>query len=127
MKIELKNIDFKYLYEWLVDQTLETPPTIDKIIQDLKPQYIKAFKKYQDEKQEFRTGEKVLFRFSLKHDWIEGKIHKVSRLANGQYRYIIKYEEDAQDYHYDNCNEIVDGKVMEYTNPMTKKNIRKFR
>lgn len=114
MKIELKNIDFKYLYEWLIDNTDISTPSLGSIIHEqLKPQYEKAFLKYQDEKQEFKKHDKVKFKWVGRgHDWLEGRIHTVSRLANGQYRYIIQYDDDWEAYNF--------------TNPLTKKNIKKY-
>jgi len=134
MKIDLKNTDFKYLYE-LCDKTFSKGSGYGDeirriIVEELKPQYNKAFVKYQNEKQEFNQGERVLFRWSLKDDWKEGKIYKITRLSNGQYKYTISYKEYAQDHHYDNGDEIDNNGLIPlvtgYTNPMTKKNIKKF-
>jgi hypothetical protein len=127
MKINLKNTEFKRLYEWMELQCMDG--SIENILEKtLKPQYDKAFNKYQAEKQAFKPKEKVKFRFYTKTwtfggansrrventDWIDGFIYKVSRLASGQYRYIIAYEDDDM--------EGVVGKYR-YTNPLTKKNI----
>ena len=56
MKIELKNTEFKELYEWLIDHTDISTLKIGSIVHEkLKPQYEKAFKKHQNEKQEFKV------------------------------------------------------------------------
>lgn len=125
MKIELKNTEFKILYEFLKNLSYEEEelPIHTIVFKELGPQYDEAFNKYNDEKQEFNKNEKVLFRWSKKNDWIEGKIYKISKLANGQYKYIIIYEDDITDYSYNNQDKIV-GKC--YTNPMAKKNIKKY-
>ncbi len=114
------------------------------IVKELKPQYDKAFLKHQNEKQAFKLKEKIKFRFgsykweqlggtfsSLERvendDWIDGVIHKVSRTASGQYKYVIKYLEPADDYHFDMGQ--IDRKTkmgINFTNPITEKNIRKI-
>ena len=138
MTIELKNTDFKELYEFLIEINKKYPEAIKQflydgenikriIFEELQPQYNEAFLKYKDETQLFNKGERVLFRWSLKHDWTTGKIYKVSRLANGQHKYTISYKENAQDYHYDSNYKVdKNGMVTEYTNPMTNKNIKKY-
>lgn len=137
MQIELKNTDFKHLYEWLKDNINSSIPIYSIITQQLKPQYERAFLKYKNEEQKFDKNEKIQFRFGMTRwgkegkventDWIDGKIYKVSRLANGQYKYIIKYTEDADDYHKDIGQIDKNGMGISYTNPMTEKNIRKFK
>ena len=83
--------------------------------------------KYKDETQLFNKGEKVLFRWSLKHSWEEGKVKQVSRLANGQYRYILSYKTFVQDNYDDNSDNVDNDQITtQYTNPMTKKNIKKY-
>ena len=129
MTIELKNTDFKELYEWIINHTDISTPVIGEIIhKELKPQYEEAFLKYKDEIQLFKKSEKVWFRKSIRHDWKEGRVYKISRLANGQYKYIISYKESAEDY-YENGDEVdgdeVDGDRM-VTGLMTKKNIKKY-
>ncbi len=129
MKIELKNTDFKVLCEWL--ESLSPPsiigdcgkadcPELIKNIFDnqLKPQYDTAFLKYKDEEQKFEVRDRVEF---IHHgDKESGKIVNVSRLANGKFRYKIKYK------YISNVDE--DGKE-EYsytTKHFTEKNIRKI-
>ena len=137
MKIELKNTDFKELYEFICETIKKHPSTLQcwlfdganiiRILeQGLKPQYQKAFLKYQNEIQEFKPRQKVKFRFNSKSEWLDGFIHKVGRLANGQYRYTIGYKDTAEDYHYDNGDKVINGMIINYTNPMTKKNIKKI-
>lgn len=130
MKIEIKNTDFKYLYEQ-IDKVFAPnsghPPQVREILlKQLKPQYEKAFRKYEKEEQLFEKGEKVNFRFAGNPEMHEGFVHKVSRLANGQYRYVIKYFEEAEDYHYEMEQVDKDGRGYAFTNPMTKKNIFKI-
>lgn len=117
MKIELKNTEFKALYEWLKDEISPNDKDIGPIVhKKLKPQYEKAFLKYQDEKQQFRKHDKIEFKFVGRgQGWWEGRIHTVSRLANGQYRYIIQYD-DVDEY---------SEETYRFTNPLTKKNIRR--
>lgn len=116
MKIELKNTDFKKLYEWLVDHTDVSTPIIGEIIHDeLKPQYEEAFLKYKNEKQEFDIGDRV--EFGKKNE--RGKIVKISRLSNGQYRYTIEYH--FVDIDEDKNEESLTGQIL-----LTKKNIRKI-
>lgn len=127
MKIELKNTDFKALYEWLVNHTDISTPVIGEIIDEqLRPQYEKAFLRYQDETQKFKLTEKVQFRWPRDKNLWNGIIYKVSRLSNGQYKYIIKYLEPADDYHHDIGQIDEDGNGYNFTNPMVEKNIRKL-
>jgi hypothetical protein len=123
MKIELKNTDFKQLFEFL-DESPDTMP-IDNIIESLRKQYDKAFNKYQNEKQEFNIGEKVKFKWP--NDWLlwDGVIKKVSQLANGKYKYIVEYEDHYDDVDGDENREVINGMVKRLTNPLTKKNIIK--
>ena len=120
MKIELKNTEFKELYEFLKQLSYEEEElNIHSIVFDkLKSQYDKAFNKYKDEKQEFKLKEKVKFQCWDEDEWDNGFIHKVSRLANGQYKYVIGYKDDNE------YNQLMNEKYS-YTNPLTKKNIRK--
>lgn len=121
MQIELKNTDFKYLYELCNKVFCKGSGWGDEIrriiVKDLKPQYEKAFLKYQNEKQEFKVRQRVKFHWPNDTNWWEGTIYKVSRLASGQYKYVIKYK-DENEY-----NQLFEKKYS-YTNPMTKKNIR---
>ena len=136
MKIELKNTDFKLLYEFLRELSYEEKElNIHQIVfNTLKPQYDKAFNKYKGEKQKFEVGEKVKFRFQTyvwanasnnwntkieNLDWIDGTVEKVFRRADGKYMYVIKYKDEAGDEFSKYC----DG--YNYTNRMTEKNIRK--
>ena len=100
MKIELKNTSFKYLYEQMSLGNYPDADLLHIIEEELKPQYDKAFLKYQDEKQEFQVREKVQFKWPGS-DWYNGTISKVNRLSNGQYTYIVRYLEPAEDWHYD--------------------------
>lgn len=88
MQIELKNTDFKDLYEWLLENTDISTPIIGEIIhEELKPQYEKAFLKYKDEKQKFNVGDKV--RFDKGEN--TGIVVNVTRLQNGKFKYGIEY------------------------------------
>lgn len=119
MKIELKNTEFKSLYEWLINHTDISTPIIGEIIHNtLKSQYDKAFNKYKDEKQEFQIGDKVASKDY--GDKEEGKIIHISRLANGKFRYKIEYKyiSDIDDDGYKTY-----GKTAKY---FTKKNIKKI-
>lgn len=125
MKLELNNRDCKLLLEHLIGLYPTNNLKLDKIINEsLIPQYNKLFTRYRNERQEFFSGEEVMFRkgkfayeteggtFSIPHkvenkEWIKGVIAKVFRLQNGQYKYIISY-----------------GRNLE-TSPLTNKNIRK--
>lgn len=125
MKIELKNTDFKYLYKFLENNVLkadgfwENQDKINSIIMELKPQYEKAFLKYKDEKQKFNVGDKV--EFGRPNEKTNGKIIKVSRLANGKYKYLVQYKYQS-DIDEDTGEEIFDnGKTY-----LTEKNIRKI-
>ncbi len=132
MKIEIKNTDFKYLVEFMQSYCCDVDPgLLDQIWHEtLKPQYDKAFLKYQDEKQEFKHGEIVKFKTTGQtwKDAQSGVIHKIFKKANGQYKYMIKYtvkemvyEEDYETGEYFEKEEI---DVERYTNPLTKKNIK---
>ena len=137
MKIEIKNQNFRRIM-----MALENCNKFDDIkdiyYKELQPQYEKAFLKYQKEKQTFKIGQKVKFRSSSwfwnifnkkveNDDWIDGSIYKVSRLSSGKYKYIIKYLEPLRDYHYevDQIDKNT-GNGINYTNPITEKNIRKI-
>ena len=129
MKIELKNTDFKQLFEFL-DDCPDTMP-VDDIIENLRKQYDKAFNKYQNEKQKFEIGENIEFKISSwpkpNGTWKNGIIKKVSRRADGKYRYIIEYEDFAEDYDLDNEDELIQNSMVKReTNPLTEKNIRKI-
>ncbi len=108
MKIELKNTDFKLLVEWMELQCMDGDigHIFDKC---LKPQYNKAFHKYQNEEQKFKCWSD--------DEWGIGFVHKVFRLANGQYKYKIGYKDDNE------YNQLQD---INYTNPLTGKNIKKY-
>ena len=121
MKIELKNTDFKLLYEALpILMHGGEWHDIRRIFEkELKPQYEKAFLKYQDEKQKFNAGDNI--EFGRHNEKTNGKIIKVSRLTNGKYRYLVKYKYQC-DIDKDTGEEIfTDGKVY-----LTEKNIRKI-
>ena len=120
MKIELKNTDFKIIYEFLYENRDNYCPVIkDIIVNQLQPQYEKAFLKYQDEKQKFNAGDNI--EFGRHNEKTNGKIIKVSRLTNGKYRYLVKYKYQC-DIDKDTGEEIfTDGKVY-----LTEKNIRKI-
>lgn len=128
MKIEMKNTDFKYLYEQLKN-ILETSDMFDIevqriIVDELQPQYKEAFTKYQNEKQEFNKNESVLFRHCRRGDWQKGMVSKIQQLANRQYKYTISYLEKVN-YYDDEIEEEVDTVKTRLTNPLTKKNIKK--
>lgn len=114
MKIEIKNTSFKSLYDWLISNTdISTPVIGDIIHEELKWQYERSFRKYQDEKQEFEVGDEVKFKYGI------GRIVKVYKLQNGKYRYGIDYIDF--DYSYD--------KKTPYTahTILTKKNLTKVK
>jgi hypothetical protein len=112
MKIEINNKSFKKLVDAIGSNSnlMENVDISEIYYKELKPQYQKYFEKYKDEKQEFKIKDKV--KFKCYGQILEGRIHKIYRLANGKYHYIIEYK----DYAY----------ATNYTNPLTKKNIQKI-
>lgn len=129
MKIELKNTDFKELYEFLDEITDKYPLAIKLwrldgenikriILHSLKPQYEKAFLKYKDEKQKFNVGDKI--QFNGGSETTDGKITKISRLSNGKFRYGVEY------YYVGDINESGDDVWFKTTTYLTEKNIRKI-
>lgn len=118
MKIELKNTDFKYLYEWLENNINSSIPIYHIIHQQLKPQYEKAFLKYKDEKQKFKIGDRVKFgKGNYRED---GVVISVSRLANGKFRYEIGYS------YIGDIDEYGNGKIYQTSTYLTAKNIEKL-
>lgn len=117
MQIELKNTEFKDLYQFLKQLSYEEEElNIHSIVfNKLKPQYDKAFLKYKDEKPEFKVGDKVKFDKNEE----DGVVESIVRLANGQYKYGIQYYY-VGDY---NGEDKVWYSTVKY---LTKKNIRKI-
>lgn len=117
MKIELKNTDFKFLYEWLNNHREELCIDVNSILDEsLKPQYEEAFLKYKDENQKFNIGDKVKFGKENK----SGVIKSVQRLSNGKFRYGIEYSYVGD---YNEANETILFSAVKY---LTEKKLKKI-
>lgn len=91
MKIELKNTDFKNLYEWLIDHTdISTPKIGEMIHETLKPQYEKAFLKYKEKERKFNYDEKVKFQLP-NGKWKNGMVWLVEGSKKTGFTYVISH------------------------------------
>lgn len=114
MKIELSNLDFKILFDTLQAKAEEVP-AIKCVVEKLKPQYYKSFKKYENEKQNFNLGQIVLFKDVRQKSFTKkGEIVRIIKLINGQHKYVIEHEyEDENGTKYKaRTNPIVQKKIQ---------------
>ena len=115
MKIELKNTDFKNLYEWLIDHTdISTPKVGEMIHKVLKPQYDKAFLK-----QKIKIRKNDCVQFKMGKFWYDGIVSGIVEYPFNKRKYIIKYKITIR-------TNFGEPRAFCYTPEITEKNIRKI-
>lgn len=119
MKIELKRDSFKILFDYLNDNKENYCPPIKWIIaEELKPQYNKAFKQY-NEMPKFKLGQEVInvwgsnnkeYNLTDLEKIEKGKIVKITKDTNGRIWYHVKYKID----NYDDDGDVVGHTDLTY-------------